>query len=194
MIAYVKGMLVLKSATYVIIEAGGIGYHINISLNTYEQIPSSGICQLHTHFHVKEDVQMLYGFADTEEKELFVHLISVSGIGPTTAQIMLSSLKANEIQQAIVEDNEALIKSVKGIGIKTAKRLILELKDKLSKGFDPTLNLATSHNTYREEALKALLALGIAKPVAQKALNKLIKSKNPINSVESMIKEALKLL
>jgi len=194
MIAYVKGPITHKSATYVIIEAGGIGYHINISLNTYEQIPHTGICQLHTYFHVKEDIQMLYGFADTDEKELFVHLISVSGIGPNTARIMLSSLKANEIRQAIVQEDENLIKSVKGIGVKTAKRVILELKDKLSKGLDPTLNLQTSHNTYREEALKALLALGIAKPVAQKALNKLIKSKKPINSVESMIKEALKLL
>ena len=194
MIAYVKGPITHKSATYVIIEAGGIGYHINISLNTYEQIPHTGICQLHTYFHVKEDIQMLYGFAEAGEKELFVHLISVSGIGPNTARIMLSSLKANEIRQAIVQENENLIKSVKGIGIKTAKRVILELKDKLSKGLDPTLNLTPSHNTYREEALKALLALGIGKPAAQKALNKLIKSKKPINSVESMIKEALKLL
>ncbi len=194
MIAYVKGPITHKSATYVIIEAGGIGYQINISLNTYDQIPHTGICQLHTYFHVKEDMQVLYGFAEASEKELFVHLISVSGIGPNTARIMLSSLKANEIRQAIVQENENLIKSVKGIGVKTAKRVILELKDKLSKGLDPTLNLAPSHNTYREEALKALLALGIGKPVAQKALNKLIKSKKPINSVESMIKEALKLL
>ncbi len=193
MIAYVKGKLVLRTASYVIIEtAGGIGYQIHISQHTYSQLPT-GDCKLYTYFHVKEDQQSLYGFADETEKTLFTQLISVSGVGPSTAQAMLSSATPQEIQLGILGEDVQLLKGIKGIGPKTAKRIILELKDKIAKGGTPT-KVVGAHNTYREEALTALLALGFAKPMAQKALNKVLKTKASIQTVEALIKEALKIL
>lgn len=195
MIAYIKGTLSVKTPAFVILEtAGGIGYHINTSLHTHEKLPTAGTnnCKLYCHLHIKEDAHTLYGFFEESERDLFVQLISVSGVGPSTAQMMLSSLSPAEIQQAIVSNNSDLLKTVKGIGIKTAQLIVLQLKDKLGK---LSLNLsenATSHNNIATEALNALLALGIGKPMAQKALDKVLKSDPNITTVEDLIKKVLK--
>ena len=195
MIAYIKGEITFKTPTYVLVEANGIGYHINISLQTYSQIEKLERVKLLTHFYVKEDQQTLYGFADNVEKQLFIHLISVSGVGPSTARLMLSGMSTDELRSAIIGENDAAFKKVKGIGPKTAKRLILDLKDKLIKdsGEDgitsPTATPAS--NTLRQEALSALVALGYVKIQAQKALNKILQSQPQIESVEKLIKLAL---
>ena len=195
MFAYIKGKLVQKSPAAAIVEtAGGVAYHLNISLYTYSKIQTADNLKLFTHFHVKEDAHTLYGFADEEERELFAHLISVSGIGPSTAQMMLSALNPAEVKQAIVQENETLIRSIKGIGTKTAKLLILELKDKLAKITPILPEIGNTHNKYREEALNALLSLGIAKPVAQKALNKVIQEQPDIATIEALIKKTLQVL
>ncbi|OWY20538.1 Holliday junction branch migration protein RuvA [Sphingobacteriales bacterium UPWRP_1] len=199
MIAYIKGQLTQKTPAYVVIEtAGGVGYHVNISLHTFSQIQHADTCKLHTHLHIKEDAHTLYGFADETEKNLFQHLISVSGIGPATAQIMLSSLNPAEIQEAIVTENEAIIRTMKGVGPKTAKRVILELKDKLTKLPVAVLVADTAGSgpaaAMKEDALTALLSLGIAKPVAQRAIARVLREKADISSVELLIKQALQVL
>ncbi len=194
MIAYVKGKLAHKDPTHVIIEANGIGYFIHISLNTYSQIKDQEACQLHTYMHVREDAQTLFGFGEIAEKKLFLHLISVSGIGPSTGLMMLSSLSSEEINTAIINEDVKVIQSVKGIGSKTAQRAILELKDKLRKeGFEPSEGklVGGTSNTLRHEALSALLTLGINKNVAQKSIDSVLKkSENSIN-LETLIKRAL---
>ncbi|MBK8472700.1 MAG: Holliday junction branch migration protein RuvA [Sphingobacteriales bacterium] len=196
MIAYLKGVLVQKNPAFVLIEtSGGVAYRVFISLNTYSKLPTvEGAVRLFTYFQVKEDAHTLYGFADEDERELFEHLISVSGIGSSTAQMMLSALQPNEIRQAIVQENESLIKSIKGIGVKTAKLLILQLKDKLAKTTVALDLPVVGHNNLRDEALNALLALGIAKPMAQKALNKVLTANPNIGSIEALIKQALQVL
>jgi holliday junction DNA helicase RuvA len=194
MIAYIKGKLAHKDPTHVIIDANGIGYFIHISLNTFSQIKDQEACQLHTYLHVREDAHTLFGFSGVAEKELFLHLISVSGIGPSTGLMMLSSLSAEEIKTAIINEDVRVIQSVKGIGSKTAQRAILELKDKLRKeGFEPTETKfsAGTNNTLKHEALSALLTLGINKNVAQKSIDSVLnKSENSIN-LETLIKKAL---
>lgn len=194
MIAYLKGKLALKEPTHVIVDVGGIGYHVNISLNTYSLIKDEEICHLHTYLHVKEDAHTLYGFKSENEKSLFLHLISVSGIGPSIGLTMLSSLSTEEIKSAIINENVAVIQGVKGIGGKTAQRAILELKDKLRKeGFEPTEGQVSSesNNRLKSEALSALLTLGINKNVAQKSIESVLnKSGNTIN-LETLIKQAL---
>jgi len=197
MIAYIKGNITLKTPTYVYVETAGVGYQINISLHTYAKIEKSENVKLFTHFHVKEDSQTLYGFADDAERSLFVLLISVSGIGPSTAQVVLSSLNPDEVKSAIVSENVDAFKKVKGIGPKTAKRVILDLKDKILKAGGGELNLpvtAAVDNTIRTEAIGALQALGFNKIMVQKALNKILREQPNINTVEALIKEALKQL
>lgn len=194
MIAYVKGKLVHKDPTHVIIEANGIGYFSHISLNTYTQIKDQEDCLLHTYMHVREDAQTLFGFGSTEEKGLFLHLISVSGIGPSIGLMMLSSLSAEEIKSAIINEDVKVIQSVKGIGGKTAQRAILELKDKLRKeGFEPSEAKfsAGSNNTLKQEALSALLTLGINKNVAQKSIDSVLNKDNNSINLETLIKKAL---
>ena len=195
MIAYVKGEITFKSPTYIIVEANGIGYRINITLNTYAQVEKLERVKLLTHFYVKEDQQTLYGFAENVERQLFLHLISVSGIGPSTARIMLSGMTTDELRSAIISENVTAFKKVKGIGPKTAKRLILDLKDKLIKESGeegiPTPAATTANNKLRQEALSALVALGYVKIQAQKALNNVLKSKPNVDSVEQLIKFAL---
>jgi Holliday junction DNA helicase RuvA len=193
MIAYIKGEITFKTPTYVLVEASGIGYHINISLQTYSQIEKLERVKLLTHFYVKEDQQTLYGFADNVEKQLFIHLISVSGIGPSTARLMLSGMSTDELRSAIIGENDAAFKKVKGIGPKTAKRLILDLKDKLLKesGEEGISMGSPASNTLRQEALSALVALGYVKIQAQKTLNKILQSQPQIESVEKLIKLAL---
>ena len=195
MFAYLKGKLVECHPTHAVIEtAGGVAYFVNISLNTYSRISALKELKLYIHFHVKEDAHTLFGFAEEREREMFIHLISVSGIGPATAQIMLSSMQTTEIHRAIAEENVDLICSVKGIGPKTAKRLVLELKDKLAKIATPEqlVGIMPSNSAFREEALTALVTLGFPKPTAQKALNRAIKSGAEPASVEQLVKAALK--
>jgi len=192
MYAYIDGKLTFKCPTYVVVEAGGVGYHINISLNTYSAIGNTERCKIYTWLHVKEDAHTLYGFADEGERRLFLHLISVSGIGPTTCRMMLSSITPVEIQNAIIKADVALIQRIKGIGAKSAQRIVLELQDKLKKeGPDSLISMPTYHTT-RDEALSALIMLGFGKQVAEKAVDSAVKNADQDLTVEQMIKIALK--
>ena len=198
MIAYLSSRTTFKSPTHIFLETGGIGYMVKISLNTFERIQHLEQCTLHTQLVVKSENQSvsgfdLYGFFEESEKDLFEKLISVSGVGASTARVMLSSFKPDEIKQAILMENEAMIQSIKGIGPKSAKRIILELKDKVGKGSGNQTLLPAANNTLKEEALFALLALGFTRQAADKALTRLIAT-NPSQSVEALIKEALKIL
>src|SRR5580698_328608 len=170
MYAYIDGKLAFKSPSYVVIDAGGVGYHINISLNTYSLLGDTERCKLYTWLHVKEDGHSLYGFADEGERRLFLHLISISGIGPNTGRMMLSSITPAEIQAAIISGNVALIQRIKGIGPKSAQRVILELQDKLRKEGPDTLSPAPLNKTVKEEALSALVMLGFVRNTAEKVI------------------------
>jgi holliday junction DNA helicase RuvA len=192
MYAYIDGKLAFKSPSYVVIDAGGVGYHINISLNTYSMIGNAERCKLYTWLHVKEDGHSLYGFADEGERRLFLHLISISGIGPNTGRMMLSSITPAEIQAAIISGNVALIQRIKGIGPKSAQRVILELQDKLRKEGPDTLTAAPLNKTVRDEALSALVMLGFARNAAEKVLEQEISKNNAELTVEQLIKYALK--
>ncbi len=193
MIAYIKGLFTFKSPTYVLMETQGIGYHVNISLNTYEKIQELKEGVLQIHFHVKEDAHTLYGFFEPGEKTMFQHLIAVSGVGPNTARMMLSSMNPSEIQMAIISENVKLLQGIKGIGPKSAQRIILELKDKVARENLPTTKASLGHNSNMEDALSALAALGISRPLAQKALSKAVKESKS-DTIEGLVKAALKLL
>lgn len=194
MYAYIDGKLAFKCPTYVVIEAGGVGYHINISLHTFSQLADQERCRLYTWLHVKEDAHTLYGFADEGERRLFLHLVSVSGIGPNTGRMILSSITPQEIQTAIVKGDVPLIQRIKGIGPKSAQRLILELQDKLKKeGYDSLMSVP-QNNTVKDEALSALVMLGFAKNAAEKAVDQAINAGNESLTVEALIKIALKSL
>jgi Holliday junction DNA helicase RuvA len=192
MYAYIEGKLSFKCPAYVVIDAGGVGYHINISLFTYSNLPATERCKLYTWLHVKEDAHTLYGFADESERRLFLHLISVSGIGPNTGRMILSSITPTEIQTAIVKGDVPLIQRIKGIGPKSAQRMILELQDKLKKEGPDSLISLPKHNTAEDEALSALVMLGFNKSLAEKAIAQATKSEAV--SVEQLIKFALKIL
>ena len=193
MITYIKGNITHKSPTFIVVETGGLGYHVNISLNTYSQVEKMESVKILTHLHIKEDSHTLYGFADAAERSLFVHLISVSGIGPSTAQLMLSSMTPEEMRMAIISEDVNTLKRIKGIGPKTAKRAILDLKDKMLKDSGEEMVLASPQdNTIRDEALSALVALQFNRIQAQKALNKALKENPGIAGVEQLIKLALK--
>jgi Holliday junction DNA helicase RuvA len=194
MYAYINGKLVFKCPTYVVIDAGGIGYHINISLNTYAELEEKEDCKLYTWLHVKEDAHTLYGFFEEGERRLFLHLISVSGIGPNTGRMILSSITPSEIQTAIVKGDVPLIQRIKGIGPKSAQRMILELQDKLKKEGPDSLISMPVHNTAKDEALSALVMLGFNKNIAEKVLESAIKASVENLSVEALIKIALKSL
>lgn len=198
MIAYIKGKLNFLCPTYVVLETGGIGYHIHISLHTYSELVkqpphADQPVKLFTFFHVKEDAHTLYGFSEEGERRLFSHLISVSGIGPNTGRMILSSVSPAELEEAIIEGNVNLIKSVKGIGPKSAQRIILELQDKLKKEGRSSLIQAPASATAREEALSALVMLGFSRIAGEKALTAVLK--DAVDApVELLIKKALKLL
>ncbi|ARS41630.1 Holliday junction branch migration protein RuvA [Pedobacter jeongneungensis] len=194
MYAYIDGKLTFKNPAYVVVEAGGIGYHINISLNTYSALGDAERCKLYTWLHVKEDAHTLYGFADEGERRLFLHLISVSGIGPNTGRMILSSITPIEIQTAIVKADLPLIQRIKGLGAKTAQRLVLELQDKLKKEGADSLISMPQHNTVKDEALSALVMLGFAKQTAEKTIDQILKVTEGTLSVEQLIKQALKTL
>ncbi len=174
------------------VEVQGIGYEVNISLNTYSQIQKLNEGKLYTHLQIKEDAHTIYGFFEPAEKEIFLMLISVSGVGAATARMMLSNLRPDEVSKAIARGNAGLLEKVKGIGKKTAERIILELKDKMTK-LSPiaTLN-QTDNNTLQQDALNALVALGIGKPLAENSIKNVINSNPNINNLEDLIKSALK--
>ncbi|MFD1258512.1 Holliday junction branch migration protein RuvA [Mucilaginibacter terrae] len=194
MYAYIDGKLVFKSPAYVVIDAGGVGYHINISLNTFSKLGDAERCKLYVWQHVKEDGHTLYGFFDEGEKRLFLHLISVSGIGPNTGRMMLSSITPQEIQAAIVQGNVTQIQRIKGIGPKSAQRVILELQDKLRKDGPDTLTSMPANNTVKDEALSALVMLGFARNAAEKVIDQELGRNNDNLTVEQLIKSALKTL
>ena len=191
MITHIQGKLTEKNPTDVVIDCNGIGYLINISLHTYSQIPDAENLRLYTHLQVKEDSHTLYGFSSLAEREIFRLLISVSGIGTSTARTMLSSLTPKQIREGIASENVSLIQSVKGIGLKTAQRVIIELKDKVLKVYDIDEEAFVENNTNKDEALSALEVLGFGKKQAEKVIDRLI-SKQPEANVETLIKEALK--
>lgn len=192
MYEYIQGKLGGLTPTNAVIEAGSIGYFIHISLNTYSLINGKEQARLFLHQVVREDAHLLYGFAEATERELFRLLISVNGIGSNTALMMLSSLTAEEIRRAILEENVSLLQSIKGIGAKTAQRVIIDLKDKVGKVTDSGQTLISrADNTIRDEALSALVMLGFARKNIEKELDKLLKA-NPDLTVEETIKKALK--
>lgn len=195
MIAYVEGKLVHKEPAFVIIDTGGIGYQIKISLTTYGFLKDKSSCKLHTYLHIKDDAHTLYGFWEISEKIVFLDLISISGVGPGTGLMILSSMNAKDIQSAIVNEEVKTIQAVKGIGAKTAQRIILELKDKIKKdytGMDGGKIAISSHNTVRNEALSALTTLGIQKNAAEKSISSILKKYDDQITVEELIKQALK--
>jgi len=196
MIDFVKGLIAVKRPTYVIVEtAGGVGYRMNISLHTYTQIEKLEQVRLLAYLHIKEDAHTLYGFAEETERSLFILLISVSGVGPATAQVLLSGMSADEARGAIMSENELAFSKVKGIGPKTAKRIILDLKDKILKeSGDIPLNIAPKDNRIREEALSALVSLGFVRINVQKELNKILQEQPDMKTVEELIRVALKRL
>ena len=196
MIAYLKGTFVRKTPASVIVDVGGVGYDVQISLNTYSRIQDleSGILQ--TYLLVREDAHILYGFFDDAEKGLFQNLISVSGIGAGTARVMLSYLKPDEISRAIVQGNTRVLEGIKGIGRKTAERVVLELREKLSKAPVPASDVTISSwksNSLQADALDALVALGINRQAADAAVQKVLKAEEGL-SVEAVIKKALQSL
>lgn len=191
MITHIRGKLVEKNPTEVIIECNGIGYTINISLHTYSQIPDEEAIRLYTYLQVKEDSHTLFGFSSLAEREIFKMLISVNGVGASTARTMLSSLTPKQVREGIATNDVALIQSIKGIGAKTAQRVILDLKDKILKVYDIDEISVVQNNTIKDEALSALEVLGFVKKQAERVVDKIIASQ-PEASVEIIIKQALK--
>ncbi|UEG48491.1 Holliday junction branch migration protein RuvA [Ferruginibacter lapsinanis] len=192
MYAYLQGKFTEKTPTQVYIDINGVGYEVNISLNTYSHIQNLDQGKLFTYLQIKEDGHTLFGFFDKAEKEMFVQLIGVSGVGASTARMMLSGLKPDEISRAILQSNVKLLESIKGIGKKTAERLVLELKDKVGK-------IATDSNTpslqaggLQQDGLNALIALGISRSQAETAIQKIVLSEPNISNLEALIKKALK--
>ncbi|HVB03016.1 MAG TPA: Holliday junction branch migration protein RuvA [Chitinophagaceae bacterium] len=192
MIAYIEGKLTYKSPALVHLDVQGLGYEVQISLNTYSRIRNLESCKLQTYLHIKEDAHTLYGFFDEGEKAVFLLLISVAGVGAATARMMLSSLQPDEIRRAILMENEKVLESIKGIGAKTAKRLILELKDKIFRQRDDNQISAFTNNTIQSDALNALIALGISRSAAEAAVQQVIKTETPIPGLEELIKKSLK--
>jgi Holliday junction DNA helicase RuvA len=193
MIAHLQGKLVEKTPTDVIIDCNGVGYFVNISLNTYSKIPDTEVVKLFTFLQIKEDSHSLYGFVEKSERELFKLLLSVSGIGANIARTMLSSLDPKQIIQSIATGNVTVIQSIKGIGSKTAQRVILDLKDKVIKIYNIDEISTVQNNTLREETLSALEVLGYPKKSAERLVDKIV-AENPEASLESIIKLALKSL
>jgi Holliday junction DNA helicase RuvA len=191
MIDYIKGAITQITPTFLTLECGGIGYFVNISISTFSKLDGKSEYKVLVHEVIREDSHLLFGFADTEERDIFRLLISVSGVGANTARMMLSSLNSVEIEKAIIGSDVNVLKSVKGIGLKTAQRIIIDLKDKLGKQAGSGEIFAFADNTKREEALSALVMLGFAKSAVSKILDKIVKEEKNL-TVEDMIKRALK--
>lgn len=191
MLNHLTGRLIEKNPASIVVECHGVGYLLNISLNTYSKITAEENIRILVHLQITEDAHTLYGFADEDERRLFRLLITVSGIGCNTARMMLSSMNVDEIENCIVSEDVVKLKSIKGIGEKTAQRAILELKGKLKK--DGVIPSVFSHIKVKDEAMAALLTLGFARNTVDKTLDSLLK-KNPVSTVEELIKQALKSL
>lgn len=191
MIDYIKGTITQITPAFLTIETGGLGYFINISLTTFTKLEDKKDFKILVHEVIREDSHQLYGFADREERDIFRHLISVTGVGASTARMMLSSLTPSEIEKSIIGSDVNLLKSVKGIGLKTAQRIIVDLKDKLGKQDGSGEIFALADNTKRDEALSALVMLGFAKGAVMKVLDKIVREEKNL-TVEEMIKRALK--
>ena len=191
MIAHIQGKLVEKSPTHIIIDCGGVGYHINISLHTYSLLPNTDFIKVYTYLQIKEDAHTLFGFVEKSEREIFKLLLSVSGIGASIARTMLSSLDPKQVTNAIASGDVVTIQSAKGIGSKTAQRVILDLKEKVLKLYDLDEVSMSQSNTNRDEALSALEVLGFVRKSSEKIIEKIVKE-DPEASVESIIKKALK--
>ncbi|MEM0574959.1 Holliday junction branch migration protein RuvA [Flavobacterium polysaccharolyticum] len=193
MIAHLQGKLVEKSPTHIVIDCGGVGYHINISLHTYSLLPNTDFVKVFTHLQIKEDAHTLYGFIEKSEREIFRLLLSVSGIGAGIARTMLSSLDPKQITNAIGSGDVATIQSIKGIGNKTAQRVILDLKEKIVKLYDLDELSVSQSNTNKDEALSALEVLGFVRKTCEKVIEKIVLAE-PDATVETIIKKALKSL
>ncbi|MBP6181454.1 Holliday junction branch migration protein RuvA [Flavobacterium sp.] len=191
MIAHIQGKLVEKTPTQVVIDCGGVGYHVNISLHTYSLLPNTDFIKLYTHLQIKEDAHTLFGFVEKSEREIFKLLVSVSGVGASIARTMLSSLDPKQITNAIASGDVVTIQSIKGIGSKTAQRVILDLKEKVLKLYDLDEVSMSQSNTNRDEALSALEVLGFVRKTSERIVEKIVKE-DPDASVESIIKKALK--
>ncbi|RTY71469.1 Holliday junction branch migration protein RuvA [Flavobacterium sp. GSP27] len=191
MIAHLQGKLVEKSPTHIIIDCGGVGYHVNISLHTYSLLPSTDFIKVYTYLQIKEDAHTLFGFMEKSEREIFKMLLSVSGIGASIARTMLSSLDPKQIIQAIATADVITVQSIKGIGSKTAQRVILDLKEKVLKLYDLDEVSMSQNNTNRDEALSALEVLGFVRKTSEKIIEKIVKE-DPDATVETIIKKALK--
>lgn len=191
MIAHLQGKLVEKSPTQIIIDCGGVGYHVNISLHTYSLLPNTDLIKVYTHLQIKEDAHTLFGFMEKSEREIFRLLLSVSGIGASIARTMLSSLDPKQITNAIASADVITIQSIKGIGSKTAQRVILDLKEKVLKLYDLDEVSMSQSNTNRDEALSALEVLGFVRKASERIVEKIVKEA-PDSSVEFIIKQALK--
>ena len=194
MIAFLRGDFVYKTPALVHVEAGGVGYELQISLHTYSRIENLEKGILLTYLHIREDAHILYGFFDRAEKDIFLQLISVSGVGTSTARMMLSTLKPEEIARAILQGNARQLESIKGIGKKSAERIILELRDKIGKNKEETNISSPLGNTLEQDALNALITLGIARPAAEQAIRKITNEVSGTDKVEDIIKKALKIL
>ncbi len=193
MIEYIEGRIVEKNPAYIVIDCGGIGYFINISLNTFTFIKDAEKSKLFTHQVIREDMHLLYGFFDNNERKVFRHLISVSGVGPNTARMILSSLTYMDVQKAILSNNVSVLQSIKGIGAKTAQRLIVDLKDKIGKTEMSADGVVMPvFDNVRDEALLALAMLGFNKSASEKAIDKIIAGQKIKLTVEELIKQALK--
>jgi Holliday junction DNA helicase RuvA len=194
MIAFITGRFAYKSPAVVHIDVNGMGYEVQVSLNTYSKIQSLEKGTLYTWLHIKEDAHTLYGFFDLAEKNIFTQLISVNGVGTSTARMMLSAMQPDELAQAIAKGDAFRLEKIKGIGKKTAERIILELKDKMGKTSFETPGSALINNTLEQDALNALVALGIARNLAENAIKKASISASPTENLESLIKKALQLI
>lgn len=195
MISFLKGRLVQKDPTHVVIDVNGVGYHVNISLQTFSGIKDQENTLIYTHLAIREDAHVLYGFSTEVEKKLFQQLISVNGVGPGTAIVMLSYLSSEELKAAIVQEDATTLQRIKGIGGKTALRVIIELKDKLRKDLaeDSVSTIpGLKHNTLRSEALSALITLGITKSAAEKSVDAVLKKSGNTVTLEDLVKQALK--
>jgi holliday junction DNA helicase RuvA len=194
MIAFLRGNFVYKTPAVVYVDVNGVGYEVLISLNTYSKIQGLDKGILQTYMHIREDGQTLYGFFDVAEKEMFIQLISISGVGAATARMMLSSMRPEEIARAILQGNAKQLESIKGIGKKSAERIILELRDKIGKTMSESNISPLINNTLEQDALNALIALGIARPAAEQAVRKVLTHSPVPGKVEDIIKQALKTL
>lgn len=197
MIEYVEGLLMDKNPAFAVVDCQGVGYALHVSLNTFSKLPAAGQkCKLFTHLQIKEDAHILYGFSMREERYLFRLLISVSGVGATTAQMMLSAMNTAELVSHIANGQSSVLQTIKGIGAKTAQRITIELRDKIGKTDIAVEQFSPGDNTgnIRNEALSALTLLGFPRPTAEKAIHTILKASDGSLSVESLIKESLKIL